>query len=208
MTFIRIMSSHSIQIKNEDIDNYIQHMLVKKISRELSYKKFGILGEADLQTVVHGHLKKYLNKDKRKRYKIHNELYLTQSGKSRGVFPDIVIFRTMPHPRIALELKEHKKLQKKYVMEDVKKLFKFKIHHAYLIYLTREENVTGDRLTGRAEEMIGRKYLKKVTPIIINSFDYIKKENVADWKKKWKKYSRLSINKRQMIKKFQKGEKK
>jgi len=203
-----IMSSHSIHIKNENIDSYILHTLLKKISQELSYKKFSILNEADLQTVVYGHLKKYLGKDKCKRYKIHNNLYLKQFGKDRGVYPDITIFRAMARPRIALELKEHKTLQKKHVMKDVKKLFKFKMCHAYLIYLTREENVTGDRLTGRAEEMIGRKYLKKVTPIIINSFDYIKKEDIEDWKRKWRKYSKLSINKRTVMKKFQRGKKK
>lgn len=181
-------------IKTEDIETFIEKELVKKIFRELKYEKFGIVSETDLQSVAYLYLKKYLAKESR--YKVYNKIYLTQSRKTNGIYPDIAILRKMSQPRITIEFKERHHLEKKYVINDMKKLYGLKgMQRGYLIYLTRETDKNSDNLTGHAEEM-GKKYLTKVTPLVINAFDKIPRSQHDKWEQKWKKYSKLRIKAR------------
>lgn len=185
-------SSKTMSFK--DIQRFIKNQLLQKISSELSIDKFGIVSEADLQSTAYFHLKQYLKKNAR--YKIYNKIYLTQYGKSKGIYPDMVILRTRALPRIVLEFKEHSKLIKKHVKNDVKKLYHLRgMDHGYLIYLTREID-NSDVLTGRAREMIPSKYLEKVDPLVINAFDTIPPQKHKEWIKNWNKYSKLRIKKR------------
>ena len=181
-------------IKTRDIENFIENEFLKKISRELKYEKFGIVSEADLQSVAYLYLKKYLDRDPR--YKLYNKIYLTQSRKSNGVYPDMAILRKIAQPRIAIEFKERHRLEKRYVISDMKKLYGLKgMQHGYLIYLTRDRDKNSDTLTGQAEEM-GKEYLNKVTPLVLNVFDKIPKPLHDKWQQKWEKYSKLRIKTR------------
>lgn len=181
----------SIFLNRTNLDNFIKNELKKRIWNELSLKKFRIVSEADLQAIVYLYLRRYLSKDAR--WKIYNKLYLSKPGKRTGIYPDIVIQRNQLRAKIAIELKEHRSLDIKRVRSDIKKLSKLpKMEHGYLIYLTRKkESNMSKLLTYQAQQKIPQRYLKKVTPVVINAYDNIPESEWNAWEEKWNKHSKL-----------------
>ena len=185
-----------MNISSNDVKNFIENELKTRIFEELSLKEFRIVSEADLQSIVYLHLRTYLNKDPR--WKIYNKLYLSKPGKNTGIFPDIVIQRNQLRAKIAIELKENRSLDIKRARKDSRKLSKLgRMEHGYLIYLTRQKDDHGSKkLTEICLQRIPSRYLKKVTPIVINAFDKIPKKEWTRWDKEWQKHSKLRIRSR------------
>ena len=156
---------------------------------DLSYPELKIVSEADLQSVVYYHLRKFVCRDSS--WKIYNKLYSSKRGK-KGVYPDIVLSQFFP--KIAIELKEHKSLQEKYVAPDAEKLYHLRkeIKYGFIIYLTRQKEEGGSyTLTERARGYMPSRYKKNVTPIVINAYDKIPENEWKKWDEGWKKFSKL-----------------
>lgn len=183
------MSSKNHKLSSKEITLFIKNELPNKIMADLSYDRLRIVSEADLQSIVYYHLRKFLCKDNS--WRIYNKLYSSKRGTS-GVYPDIVLSRCFP--KIAIELKEHKSLQKKYVIHDTQKLYRLrkKIKFGFIIYLTRQKRHEGSSaFTDRAEGYMPSRYKKNVTPIVINAYDKISEKEWEKWEEQWNKFSKL-----------------
>ncbi len=188
------MARKNYKIRSKEIILFIQNELHKKIIRDLRYHEFKIVSEADLQSVVYYHLRKFLCKDES--WRIYNKLYSSRRGRA-GVYPDIVLLKCFP--KIAIELKEHKSLQKRYVVSDAKKLHRLRerIKYGFIIYLTRQKPQGGSSaFTDRAKEWIPSRY-KNIIPIVINAYDEIPVDGWENWEKQWNKFSKLRQRHRQ-----------
>jgi len=122
--------------ERRDVQKFIKHRLKPKIAKDLKHSR--IFNEADLQSVVYLHIRRYLAHDKR--WKIFNQPHISKiwgQKKTINFFPDIVLAVTKP--RISIELKEKRGVKKSRVVNDAKKLFKLRkqgvIRKGFVIYL-------------------------------------------------------------------------
>ncbi len=160
-----------VSISTKQVNEFIEDMLVMEIFHDLSDVKLKIISEADLQSIVYFHLRKFLEKDSR--WKIFNKQPIKRSGRG-GIYPDLTLFRSLP--KIAIELKEHSRLGKKDVKMDANKLLSLRksFKKGYIIYVTRENKSNSDQLYGKANtwlEGINKNNKNYVTALVINAFD-------------------------------------
>jgi len=138
---LNLLRSKITKTGRRDVQKFIRYRLKSKITRDLKHSR--IFNEADLQSVVYLHLRRYLSHDKR--WKIFNQPYISKlwgQRKTINFFPDIVL--AIKKPRISIELKEKRTVRKNRVMKDAKKLYKLKkqgvIRKGFIIYLYQNKN--------------------------------------------------------------------
>ena len=121
------------RIRLIDVESFIkrgQRGLKKKLQHDLRNLK--IIKESDLETCTYYHLRKYLRSDRS--WNILTRRYIPTTG----YYMDVVLFKNAI-PRIALELKWHKKrLSKKDRSSLNASLQKLKVNKAYFLTTTKD----------------------------------------------------------------------
>lgn len=178
------------KIKTErlDLQRFIKNELKQKIVRDL--KNSRIFNEADLQSNVYLHLRKYLKNDNR--WKIYNQPYITKMWGGRKTikfFPDLVLAKTKP--RISIELKEKKSVKKTQIINDAKKLYKLRkqnvIRKGFVIYLYQNSRENNEQDIQKEVNFWTKKYSPYVNCIMINAIQHISKGKQELWIKQWNK---------------------
>jgi len=174
------------------IHNFVTKRLVGKLENDC--KKLRILTEGDLQGVIYYFLRAYIQKQGKKVWRILNKPYirtLKRQKKDRiGIFPDIVIFQKN-RPKIAIELKEARRIKQRAINYDLKKIIKLKklgIKRSYLILLTQTNE--HDKIEWFNAIKI-RKGKFSVHTIMINPRQFLKKQKFNDWKRKSQLFTKV-----------------
>jgi hypothetical protein len=169
------------------IREFLRNRLKRKLLQDL--RRGSIFCEADLQSCVYYHLRKFLRSDAR--WAVFNKAFISHLS----VYPDIVLKRREV-PRIAIELKEKRRLTRSWYARDLRKLHQLwrKGHKpiiGYMICLVRDSRpeIELQRLAEQAWRTQAQK--KHLFPIIINA-----REHVGDWKKfrsRWQRHAKTTL---------------
>jgi len=164
-----------------DVQKFIRHSLRPRIAKDL--RKLRIVNEAELQTMVYFHLRRYLASDSR--WALRIQPYISKkwgNKKPISYFPDIVL-ETARKPRIVIELKEKANLRKRTVLFDAKKLYNLKkqkiIRKGFVFYLYRDK--TGELELEKQKEVtswLPPRYRHHVYCIVINAYCHVPKKKL------------------------------
>jgi hypothetical protein len=159
-----------------------------------------IYSEADLQSSVYYHLRRFMSGDPT--WKVWNKYYIRRAYNGKSVFrmyPDIVLARVASRskPRIAIELKERKQIVRRRLSNDAAKLYTLWkrgiIRRGFLIYLFRNRKRSSSDLQREISSWLPAKYHYRIFPIIINAYDHVPKRKHDDWTKRWNESARHKI---------------
>ena len=183
-----MLSTKKNKTERRDLQKFIKNELKQKIVKDL--KKSRIFNEADLQSNVYLHLRKYLKNDNR--WKIYNQPYITKmwgGKKTIKFYPDLVLAKTKP--RISIELKEKIYIKKTQIIKDAKKLYKLRmqnvIRKGFVIYLYQNSKKNNEQEIQKEVNFWIKKYSPYVYCIMINAIQHIAKNKREQWVKQWKK---------------------
>ena len=170
-----------------EIRQFLRDGLKSRISADLRRRR--IASEADLHSCTYLHLRRFLRRDPR--WTVFNKAYI----KNLSVYPDLVLKRRNI-PRIAIELKEKRRLTPRWFKGDLRKLQRLWVKGrrpitGYFICLVRqdEKEMKLQRLAKGWRSATQRQH---IFPIIINAHDHVR-----DWKafqRWWKKHAKTDLD--------------
>jgi len=176
-----------------DVHKFIKYKLKSKIERDL--RNYRIITEADLQSCVYLHLRRYLRNDKR--WKIFNQPHISKQWGTRktiNFFPDLVLAVTKP--RISIELKAKTVVRKSRIVNDARKLYRMRkqkvIRTGFVIYVYRSKDGDFEKDIQREVDDWIKKY-HYVYCMMINAYEHIPKNRWNKWTKQWEKSKHYRI---------------
>jgi hypothetical protein len=172
-----------------DVRRFIKKELRKKIVRDLKRKL--ILNEAELQSCVSKHLLRYLAKDKK--WSVTNQRFVRDSR----THPDLGLYRRK-RIRVAIELKERKKLGQKWFKKDAARLHALWRKSSYpvigfIICLLREEKENEKDLEKKAKSWRTRSQRRHIFPIVINAPCHFTENNWVKFDEYWHENAKTDL---------------
>jgi len=175
-----------VRIGRLEIRNMIRGQLCKRLVRDLKQRR--IASEADLQSCVYFHLRRFLARDTK--WTVLNRAYVRETSS----FPDLVL-RRRGQTRVVIELKEKRTLKPGWFKADVAKLQVLWRRGSrpvigFLLCLLRQRE-SGATLQGLAESWRTRRQRRHIFPIVINARSHIRDwDSFSDW---WRQNARTDL---------------
>lgn len=176
-----------MRIGRQTVRRFIRETLRKRIIADLRQK--AIASEADLHSCVYLHTRRFLRKDSQ--WTVLNKAFI----RGMSIFPDILLKRR-GIPRIAIELKEKRSMNRGWFKADMKKLQSLwsrgkKPIIGFFVCLVRDrrpEQVLQRLAESEWRTPIQRKHL---FPVVINAREHVEEWN--SFKQWWRRHAKTEL---------------